>query len=86
MNYFFSFNRDYYRIGHSDIGPIALSDHGPIYMSICLSDKLRSTPWRLNSSILNAHGTKEGLKRGIETYLEVNDNGEVSPPILWEST
>lgn len=43
----------------------------------------RNTLWRLNTNILNH--MKDQIKEDIEEYLEQNDNGEVSPPILWDA-
>ena len=68
-----------------EIGPSTISDHGPIYMSIYLNNKKKSTLWRLNSSILNNPIIKDKLKSEIELYLENNDNEEVTPPILWDA-
>ena len=85
IDFFFVFNRDFHRIKHCNIGPIALSDHSPIYMTICLNINRRSTLWRFNSSILNNSITKADLKNDIETYMELNDNGEVSPSVLWDA-
>ncbi len=41
--------------------------------------------WKLNSSLFNDSGFKEQIKEEISAYLEFNDNGEVSPPILWDT-
>lgn len=39
----------------------------------------------MNSSLLNDLNFKEQIKKEISLYLELNDNGEVSPPILWDA-
>lgn len=39
----------------------------------------------MNSSLLNDPSFKEQTKKDISLYLEFNDNGEVSPPILWDT-
>lgn len=67
------------------MGPNTLSDHGPIYISIRLNNKRRSTLWRLNSNILNKLDIRDKLKREINLYLENNDNQEVTPPIIWDA-
>uniref|UniRef100_A0A9J8DDF4 Uncharacterized protein n=1 Tax=Cyprinus carpio carpio TaxID=630221 RepID=A0A9J8DDF4_CYPCA len=48
--------------------------------SVCVS-----TLWKLNSSILNNPQVKENLKSAIESYFKENDNGEVSPTIIWDA-
>lgn len=85
IDYFFVFNWDLHRVNQCDIGPIALSDHSPIYINVCLDRKPKATLWRLNPSILNRPETCEGLKVDIRTYLEQNDNSEVTPTILWDA-
>lgn len=54
-------------------------------MSINLDNKPRSLPWRLNSNRLNNPQIKEKIRREIKTYLELNDNGEVTPSVLWDA-
>lgn len=83
IDYFLIFSKDRNRIKCYEIGTIDLSDHSPVYLTFELNNKARTTLWRLNSSILN--GLKEQMKAEINTYLENNDNGEVSPPILWDA-
>ncbi len=85
IDYFFTFNRDLHRIAQCDIGLITLSDHSPMYMSVYLNSKSRSTLWRLNSNILNNPQTKEKLQNEIKTYLELNDNDKVTPSVLWDA-
>lgn len=46
--------------------------------------KKRNTSWRLNNSILNGK-MKEDMRAEIKKYVEENDNGEVSPSILWDA-
>ncbi len=85
LDYFFTFSRDPHRIEQCDIGPIALSDHSPIYISLHLNKKARASLWQLNSNILNNPRIKEKLKNEIKTYLAINDNGEVTPSVLWDA-
>lgn len=54
-------------------------------MSINLDNKPRSLPWRLNSNLLNNPQIKEKIRKEIKTYLELNDNGEVTPSVLWNA-
>ena len=85
IDYFLIFKSDLHRVVHCDIGPIALSDHSPIYMSIHLNNKPRMTSWRLNSNILNNTQIKKEIGNEIKVYLELNNNGEVGPPVLWDA-
>lgn len=47
--------------------------------------KIQNTLWTLNSSKLNSPQTKEKLQEEIQSYLELNDSGEVKPPMLWDA-
>lgn len=85
IDYFFAFSRDLHKIERCDIGPITLSDHSPVFISLSLNGEQRSTLWRLNSSILNIPDTKEYLIAEINSFFDLNDTGEVSPGILWDT-
>lgn len=85
IDYFFTFLKDRHRIHSCDIGTIDISDHAPVVMTININDSIRSTLWKLNSSILNNPQVKENLKSAIESYFKENDNGEVSPTIIWDA-
>ena len=54
-------------------------------MSINLDNKPRSLPWRLSSNLLNNPQIKQNIEKEIKTYLELNDNGEVTPSVLWDA-
>ena len=85
LDYYLIFNRDLHNIKYCSIGPIDLSDHGPVYMTMNNVRKPRSTLWRLNSSIMKNKVTVKNMKRDIKYFLEINDNGEVTPVILWDT-
>lgn len=85
IDYFFMFKNDVSRIKNCEFGPGTISDHNPIFMSLALTRKSRSTLWRFNSNLLNSTIIKEKIKKEINRYLEENDNGEVGPPILWDA-
>ena len=53
-------------------------------MSINLDNKPR-LPWCLNSNLLNNPQIKQKIEKEIKTYLELNDNGEVTPSVLWDA-
>lgn len=61
-----------------------MSNHCPVEIEIEINSRKRITTWRLNSSILNGRMRKE-IKDKIKQYMEDNDNGEVSPPFLWDA-
>lgn len=55
-----------------------------MYLNLLLSPEKKKTTWRLNNNLLK--GTmKEELKIEIQPYLDDNDNGEVSPLVLWDA-
>lgn len=85
IDYFFMLKGEFYRVEKCDIGPSIISDHGPIYMTVRIKDKKKSTLWRLNSNILNNPVIKNKLKSEIQLYLDDNDNEEVTPPFLWDA-
>lgn len=86
IDYFFTFfKKDLHLVQHCELGTMDISDHSPIYMSMCLERKSRSTVWRMNSDILNNPQTKLNLENEIRSYLEINDNGEVTPSMLWDA-
>lgn len=58
---------------------------GSVYLSIDFELQPKNTTWKLNSSLLNDPGFKKQFKEEISAFLEFNDNGEVSNPILWDT-
>lgn len=48
-----------------------------------MSEK-KTTIWGLNSNIFKGH-MKEEIVKELQTYIEDNDNGEVSPSVLWDA-
>lgn len=85
IDYFFMYNTDRHRVDQCDIGNIDISDHSPIYLTISLHQHAKHTYWKLNSSILNSVPIKEELEKEINNYFELNDTGEVEPPMLWDA-
>lgn len=67
------------------IATTVLSNHSRISMSLALERKIRKTLWKLKSNILNDSKLLERLKGDISDYLDLNDSGEVSPEILWDT-
>lgn len=81
IDYFLMYNKDRYRVEKCDIGVIDLSDHSPVYLTLCMSKDSKTTLWRLN---VNIGHMKEEIIKEIQTYVVENDNGEVSPSVLWD--
>lgn len=85
IDYYLMFNRDRTRVTSCDIGTIDISDHAPIYLTVKLDNKSKDTLWKLNLNLLNDPSFKICIKNEIHSYLETNDNEEVTPPILWDA-
>lgn len=84
IDYFLMYNKDMHRVEKCDIGIMDLSDHCPLYLTLRLVSEKKTTIWRLNSNILKGH-MKEEIMKELQTYIEDNNNGEVSPSVLWDA-
>ena len=84
IDYFFMYNKDSYRIEKCEFGIRDLSDHSPVYMTLATSRETKATLWRLNINVLKGQMKEEYVKE-IQTYVRENDNGEVSPSVLWDA-
>lgn len=85
IDYFFMYNKDRHRVKDCTIGTSDISDHAVICLILNLNDKFMDKIWRLNTSILGNANVVDQIRSEISIYLENNDNGEVSPPILWDA-
>lgn len=85
LDYFFMFSADRFKIMDCNIETIDLSDHSPISLSLILGGKIRKNLWRLNSNILNDPKIRAKLRGEIQDFLDLNDSGEVSPTIFWDT-
>ena len=85
IDYFITFGKDKDKIHTCGIGTIDLSDHAPIYLSVDFDLRPKNNTWKLNSSLLNDSSFKARIKSEISLFLEFNDTGEVSPPMLWDT-
>lgn len=79
------FGTDRFKVKDCCIKTIDLSDHGPISMPLVLERRTRNVLWKLNSNILNDPKIRLKLEGEINDYLNFNDQGEVSPVILWDT-
>ena len=84
LDYFFMFKTDIEKVSQCQIGTIEVSDHAIISMKVNLGIEKSSTIWRLNNSLLNDTNIKNKIREVIKQYIEINDNGEVSPIMVWE--
>lgn len=65
------------------IEKITLSDHASVILHLDLCKDTFFKYWRLNVSLLTNVDVVQELKQSLIEYLEINDNGTVTPPILW---
>ena len=84
LDYFLMCYKDRYRVEKCEIGIRDLSDHSPVYMTLAMSRETKTTLWRLNVNMLKGEMKEEYIKE-IRMYVRENDNGEVSPSVLWDA-
>lgn len=80
LDYFLTFPQDLYRMIEWEMWSMDLY-HSPIVMGFW--KLLKNTILRLNIGILNQRWQQ--IRMDIKESLDENDNGEVSPLILWDS-
>ncbi len=85
LDFFCISKTELHRIVECNIEPITLSDHGPVVLKLNLGQHRQFKYWRLNVSILNNIKHKEEIQREWEDYIKINDNGSVSPSVLWDA-
>lgn len=76
---------DWHRVRECKIGIRDVFDHSRIYLTLHLTNQRKNTLWRLNTSILNDKTVQKQIQQEFQTYLQDNDNGEVSQIILWDA-
>lgn len=84
IDYFLTFGKDKDKIHSCGTGILDLSNHAPIYLAVNLNITWNTT-WKLNSSLLNDPSFKEEIRKEINLYLEIIDNEDVCPLILWDA-
>lgn len=84
IDYFLMYNKDRYRVKKCEFGMRDLSDHSPVYITLVMSRETKATLWRLNINTLKGERKEEFIKE-IQMYVRENDNGEVSPSVLWDA-
>lgn len=85
IDYFFINKIDLFRIKECEIEGADVSDHCAMCLKIQLDTQKKIKQWRLNVGILNDEVLVREMTEEISTYLTENDNGEVSPVILWDA-
>lgn len=82
---FFICNSDRHRIIDCKIGVRDTADHSAVYLILHLDNKNKDMLWRLNTRILNDSTYKEYIQKELADYIDNNNNGEVSPSVLWDA-
>ncbi len=73
---------DLHNVKQCQIDPI--SDHAPIRLKLQIGQGKQFKYWRLNVSVINDCKAKEEIREQLIEYFDINDNGLVSPSILWK--
>ncbi len=81
----FVHNSDRHRLTDGQIGAREIFDHSPVYLTMHLDNK-KDSLWQLNTSILNDSACKEYIQKELRDYIDNNNNGEVSPSVLWDAS
>lgn len=85
IDYFFMFSKDCHKVKECKIGQRDISDHSGLNLKLNLDGRPKNTLWRLNTGLLNSNTFKTEMINKLKIYREHNDNGEVSPVILWDA-
>lgn len=85
LDYFLMNNIDRHRVMECTIGTADISDHNAVYLTVKLDNRSKSTLWRFHIGILNNKNTVEEIKGEIKECIQDNLNGQVDPPILWDT-
>ena len=92
-----TFSRTDYILGHKsnlskfkriEIVSSIFSDHNAIRLDINYKKKTvkNTNTWRLNNRLLNNQQVTKEIKREIKTFLETNDNENMTTQNLWHAT
>lgn len=85
IDYFCISKADLYKVRECKIEPVTISDHNPVIMKMNLGLDKHFRYWRLNVSMLTIPQTKQEIQEALKEYFSINDDGNVSPSILWEA-
>lgn len=84
IDFFYVSQQHIHKVLKCDIQNITISDHAPITLTMALDNEPMFRYWRLNVSLLSSDNVVQEIKQNLIEYFQINDNGEVSPSILWE--
>ena len=70
-----------------EIIPSIFSDQNAMRLDINYKKKIikNTDTWRLNNTFLNNQQVTEGIKREMKTFLETNDNENMTTQNLWDA-
>lgn len=77
--------KDTYRVKNCAIESITISDYSPVQMTLDLGLGSGMKYWRINVSLLTDVNIREEIGSAIMEYFALNDNGMVSPTVLWDA-
>lgn len=85
IDYYLIFKSDFHRVKYCKIQQKDLSDHAGVFLKLNLNECKKETNWRLNISMLNNEDNKKAIIDEYKDFLSINDNGDVSASILWDT-
>lgn len=68
-----------------EIVPFLLAAHSSVVIELNLNRASKISVWRFNNSLLMDQMFKEKMAEVIKAFLEINDNSEINPVLLWET-
>lgn len=71
-----------HKISDCNTENVTISDHAPITLAFDINKETFFDYTRLNVPLLSDMKVVQEIKQ--KYYFQINDNGEVSPSILWE--
>lgn len=84
IDYLYISQQHIHKVIKSNIENITISDHAPIMLTLNIDNEPCFRYWRMNVSIICNENIVKEMKESLKDYFEINNNGEVSPTILWE--
>ena len=85
LDYFFMFKDDLSKVNSCEIVPFPLSDHSSVVIELNLHRERKETLWRFNNSLLMEEMFNEKIIAEFKIFLNINDNSNISPILLWET-
>uniref|UniRef100_A0A671NUV2 exodeoxyribonuclease III n=1 Tax=Sinocyclocheilus anshuiensis TaxID=1608454 RepID=A0A671NUV2_9TELE len=86
LDYIFMLKNDVLRVKSCEILPITVVDHAVVIMEMDLGSIKGTSMWRFNNFLLRDNIFKDKIIHCFRNYIQSNNNnGEVTPVILWEA-